>query len=252
MARARSGQTWSAERYTRNSAFVVRFGEQLIDDLAPRPGERILDLGCGDGALTQKIIARGAEVTGVDAGADMVAAARKRGIDARVMDARSLNFNAVFDAVFSHAALHWVKEPDAVLAGVRRALKPAGRFVGDMGGAGNIAREVAALGAALDRRGYDPEAGNPWYFPTAEAYRGRLEANGFTIDDIRLFERPTPIDGELGDWLETFTESYLNLVPEAERDEIKTEVVAALRPDLADDEGRWTLDYVRLRFRAHV
>jgi trans-aconitate methyltransferase len=104
MARARSGQTWSAERYARNSAFVVRFGEQLIDDLAPRPGERILDLGCGDGALTQKIIAHGAEVTGVDAGADMVAAARERGIDARVMDARSLDFDAVFDAVLPRGA----------------------------------------------------------------------------------------------------------------------------------------------------
>ena len=245
-------QTWDAERYARNARFVAELGSAVVELLAPQPGERILDLGCGDGALTEKIADLGARVTGVDGSTDQVAAARARGLDARVMDARALDFDGMFDAVFSNAVLHWIPEPDTVIAGVREALKPGGRFVGEMGGHGNVARIAQALVAALDRRGYDGSAAVPWYFPTPEAYRRRLEAQGFTVDSIELIPRPTPLPGALGDWLDVFAESFLRVLPEAERPAMKAEVEAALRPELCDESGRWTADYVRLRFAAHL
>ncbi|MFQ6018765.1 MAG: methyltransferase domain-containing protein [Kiloniellaceae bacterium] len=222
----------------------------VVDLLAPRPGERILDLGCGDGVLTEKIMARGAAVVGVDMSADQVAAARARGLDARVGDGAALVFDAEFDAVFSNAVLHWIRNPDAVIDGVRRALKPGGRFVGEMGGKGNVARITGALVAALDRRGLDGEAANPWYFPAPGAYRVKLEAHGFTVDSIELIARPTPLPGEMADWLATFAEPFAARLPEAARPGYVAEVIDALRPELCDAAGRWTADYVRLRFAA--
>jgi SAM-dependent methyltransferase len=252
MGGAPAGQTWNAERYARNARFVTDLGAPLIDLLAPRAGERILDLGCGDGALGAEIAGAGAEVVGVDAAPDMIAAARARGLDARVMDASALTFEHEFDAVLSNAALHWMTEPDRVLEGVRRALRPGGRFVAEFGGDGNIAEVRRALAAALARRGVDADACSPWYFPTAEAYRAKLEAHGFQVDSIALFPRPTPIPGDIRDWLDTFAESFLAAVPEAERPALKDEVADAARPGLCDGEGRWTVDYVRLRVTARL
>ena len=159
-------QRWDPNRYATSARFVAELGEPLIGLLAPKPGERILDLGCGDGALTEKIVATGATVVGVDASAEMVVAARARGLDARVMDGQSLGFDHEFDAVLSNAALHWMRQPDAVLKGVRRALKPGGRLVAEFGGAGNVASVAEALIEALGRRGIDGRALVPWYYPT--------------------------------------------------------------------------------------
>jgi trans-aconitate methyltransferase len=139
-------QHWSAERYAETAHFVPALGAPVLELLAPSPGERILDLGCGDGVLTEKIVAAGATVIAVDAGPDMVAAARARGIDARVMDGQRLTFSGEFDAVFSNAALHWMRDQEAVLSAVRRALEPGGRFVAEMGGHNNTAAIIVALG----------------------------------------------------------------------------------------------------------
>ncbi|MDJ0947055.1 MAG: class I SAM-dependent methyltransferase [Kiloniellales bacterium] len=245
-----SGQRWDPERYARNARFVADLGAPLVELLAPQPGEAILDLGCGDGALTEALIAAGAVVVGVDGSAEQVAAAQTRGIDARQADGEALDFEAAFDAVFSNAALHWMRRADAVIDGVWRALKPGGRFVGEMGGAGNVAGITSALLVALDRRGVDGRAVNPWYFPTPEDYRGRLEARGFEVRSIALIDRPTPLPGPMAEWLETFAETFLKLVPAAARAELAAEVCEALRPTLCDAEGRWTADYVRLRFSA--
>jgi trans-aconitate methyltransferase len=246
-------QEWNSSRYDKNARFVSDLGEPLVDLLNPQSGERILDLACGDGVLTEKIIARGAEVVGVDGSSDMVAAARKRGIDARVVDAYHLNFEPEFDAVFSNAALHWMKrDPDAVIQGVRRALKPKGRFVAEMGGHGNVAAITVALCATTEKYGANGEAMIPWYFPSADEYRERLNRAGFRTDYIELIPRPTPLPTGMRGWLETFVIPFTNSLPQESRGTFLDEVTERLRPVLCDASGHWTADYVRLRFQARL
>ncbi len=241
-------QTWDPERYARNARFVADLGAAALALLDPRPGERVLDLGCGDGALTEKLVAAGCRVVGVDGSSEQIQAARARGLDARVMDGQALEFEAEFDAVFSNAALHWMRRADAVIDGVWRALVPGGRFVGELGGQGCVARIVGALEAALARRGAAPV--EPWFFPSDEEYRRRLAERGFRVQTAELIPRPTPLPGDIADWLETFAERFLLAAPPEERKALLEEVREELRPELQDGEGRWTADYVRLRFAA--
>lgn len=244
-----AGQRWNAAQYARNGRFVADLAAPLVDVLAPQPGERILDLGCGDGVLSAEIAAAGADVIGIDASPEMVAAARGRRIDARCGRGETLDAVGDFDAVFSNAALHWMEDLDAVFAGVARALRPGGRFVAEMGGAGNIAAVVAALDAAMRRHGLDVRL--PWTFPEPEAVATLLTRHGFRIDILEKFDRPTPIPGDLPAWLETFAGTYIAAVPAAERRGLVEEVRAALEPALHSSTG-WTLDYVRLRFAARL
>jgi trans-aconitate methyltransferase len=243
-------QTWDPERYARNARFVADLGAPVVELLSPCAGERILDLGCGDGALTAKLQAMRCKIVGVDGSAEQVEAARKLGIDARVMDGESLSFESEFDAVFSNAALHWMRKPDAVIAGVWRALRPGGRFVAEMGGHGCVAKIRKALVEALNRRGIDGEAAVPWYFPTVEEYSAKLKTAGFSINFIALIPRPTPLPGDITGWLETFGESFTASLPPSERVAYIAEVREALRPLLCNEEGKWTADYIRLRFAA--
>jgi trans-aconitate methyltransferase len=254
MAIETPSQQWNSSRYGKNARFVSDLGEPVVELLNPQPGERILDLGCGDGALTEKIIARGAEVIGVDGSSDMVAAARKRNIDARVIDAYHLDFVSEFDAVFSNAALHWMKDdPDGVIQGVRRALKPRGRFVAEMGGHGNVAVITVALCATLENYGVkDTETIIPWYFPSPDEYRKRLEHAGFRTEYIELIPRPTPLPTGMRGWLETFAIPLTNSLPQEARAEFMDEVTERLRPVLSDASGHWTADYVRLRFLSRL
>lgn len=245
-----STQTWNPALYERNARFVPEFGKGVVQLLAAQAGERILDLGCGDGELTASLTAFGCEVVGVDGSAAFIDRARARGVSAQVMDGHDLRFDAEFDAVFSNAALHWMKRPDAVIAGVWRALRPGGRFIGEMGGAGNVSKIVAALEAALTRRGIATQPLNPWYFPSVMEYAGRLEAAGFAVEHIELFDRPTRLPGHLRDWLDTFGRSFLGAFSAAERAALVEEVSTALAPQMVGADGVWTTDYVRLRFRA--
>jgi trans-aconitate methyltransferase len=243
-------QTWDPDRYARNARFVADLGAPVVDLLAPRPGERILDLGCGDGVLTAKLASLGCDVTGVDASAQQIDAARKLGLDVRVMSGEALDFDGEFDAVFSNAALHWMRHPAKVIAGVNRALRPHGRFVAELGGHGCIAKIKKALVEGLNRRGIDGEAASPWYFPTVEDYSQHLASRGFEISYIALIPRPTPLPGDVTGWLETFAESFTSTLPPAERPTYIAEVREALRQELCDAEGKWTADYIRLRFAA--
>jgi trans-aconitate methyltransferase len=243
-------QRWDPRTYAQHARFVSDLGAGVVELLAPRPGERILDLGCGDGALTEKLVAAGASVVAVDASEEQVAGARSRGLDARVARAEALPFAAGFDAVFSNAALHWMRDASAVLASVYRALRPGGRFVAEMGGAGNVAAIRGALVEALDRRGIDGAGLDLLFLPTAEEYRALLEAHRFAVRTISLFARPTPLPGELSAWLETFAQSFLRAVPDGDRARLIEEVSAALRPRLYQADHGWVADYVRLRFSA--
>ncbi len=244
-------QIWDPHRYQAEAGFVARLGEPLLELLAPRAGERVLDLGCGDGSLTLKLVAAGCRAVAVDSSAAQIAAAQERGLDAHVADAQGLVFENEFDAVFSNAAIHWMPRQAEVIAGVRRALKPAGRFVGELGGAGNVACLVAALEAELGVRGYAAAGLNPWTFPTAEAFRTLLEDAGFVVDLIDLFARPTRFEREVADWLTLMAQSFLAPVLAAARADFLAAVTGRLRPALFRD-GVWLLDYVRLRFSARL
>ena len=247
---ATSNQNWDAQQYSEQARFVSDLGMPVVELLAPRKGERVLDLGCGDGVLTAKLVALGCDVVGADGSASMVSAAKALGLDARVIDGQALAFDREFDAVFSNAALHWMKQPQSVIDGAFRALKPGGRFVGEFGGHGNVATLVNALEAGLRTRGVDPRPFNPWYFPTDEQYRSLLSARGFVVANSTLFARPTLLPGDVVGWLETFAQPFAAALTELERPAFFQSVMEACRPKLCGVDGRWTADYVRLRFAA--
>ena len=243
-------QRWDPDAYAEHARFVSDLGAPVADLLDPQPGERVLDLGCGDGALTERFTRAGCVVVAVDSSPEQVWAAMARGLDAHIVDIRELTFEAEFDAVFSNAALHWVAEADRVINGVWRALKPGGRFVAELGGAGCVASIRAALGAALARRGVEVDSVDPWFFPTPADYRARLEARGFVVQSMQHFPRPTPLPGDLIPWLELFAQRFIEPVPPDERPALLDEVRTALAPELQNANGIWVVDYVRLRFAA--
>lgn len=244
------GQRWDPARYAEHGRFVADLAGPLVELLAPRAGEDILDLGCGDGVLTAAIAARCRRIVGVDSSPEQVAAARARGVDARLCDGHALPFRAEFDAIVTNAALHWMKRSDAVIDGMWRALRPGGRIAGEMGGAGNVARISGALVDALGRRGIDASTRFPWYFPTQEDYRSKLAARGFEIRTMALVERPTTLPGDIAGWLETFAAPFIDAVAEEARPALIAEVRDALEPALYRPGTGWVADYVRLRFLA--
>ena len=244
-----TAQTWSPDTYDEHARFVSDLAGEVLNWLAPRSGERILDLGCGDGVLTEQLKNRGCRVIGVDASAGMIAAARARGLDARVADAHELAFDGEFDAVFSNAALHWMIKPGKVLDGVARALMPDGRFVAEFGGHGNVAAITTAMRAVAKSRGGDQELAGPWFFPSVDDYRHLLDQKGFIVKRIGLFSRPTLLKTGMISWLKLFREPFFQQFGEA-MDEALEEAEALLKPSLCDAGGRWTADYVRLRVEA--
>jgi len=243
-------QTWSAADYAANARFVSDLGQPVLDLLAPRPGERILDVGCGDGALTERLLRAGATVVGVDPAPDFVAAAVARGLDARQLDAQALTFDGEFDAVFTNAVLHWIPDLDAALRGIRRALKGEGRFVGEFGGHGNVAAVSTALQAVGLRYGVGVHM--PWHYLTPAEFGRRLVAAGFTPASVELVPRPTPLASGMAAWLRTFAGPIFEQLPANARERAIDETVDLLRWSLCDEHGRWTADYVRLRFVAVV
>ncbi len=225
-------------------------GAVALDLLAPQAGEHILDIGCGDGVLSEKIVAAEAGVAGIDSSADMVAVATGRGIDATVGDAQNLSFDGEFDAVFSNAALHWMPDAEKVAAGVFRALKSGGRFVGEFGGHGNVAAIRVAVRAAFEMVTGAALPPDHKYYPTAEEYSAVLEGAGFVVDHIAIVPRPTPLPAGLKGWYETFGGRFFASIGEDQRQAVMEKAIELAKPDLMDESGDWTADYIRLRFKA--
>jgi len=251
-----AGNEFDPDTYDDDQGFVAEYGRDLVDLLAPRPDERVLDLGCGTGHLTAEIDDRGARVVGIDASAAMVDRAREAHPDLQFhhVDATDFSLAEPADAVFSNAALHWIDDQDGVVGAVADALRPGGRFVAEMGGTGNVAAIVHAIRAEARARGVSVDS--PWYFPSPGEQAVRLERHGFEIRLTRLFDRPTALAGEDGlrSWLAQFGDGLLESVEATEAAD-RAEVVAAvedrLRPDLYDpDADEWVADYRRLRFAA--
>lgn len=241
---------WDPAHYARHAAFVPALGAPVLALLDPRVGEHILDVGCGDGVLTEKLIAAGAIVTGIDASPEMVDAARIRGVDARVTDAQKMTFAAEFDAAFSNAALHWMLDPAAVAAGVFAALKPGGRFVGELGGEDNIATLRAILRATVVEMGFVPPGGDPQWYPSAAGFERVYRDAGFIAITAELIPRPTPLPTGAYDWFRTFRVGFLDVagVPEDQRDALARRAAARADAALRTADGTVVADYVRLRF----
>jgi trans-aconitate methyltransferase len=242
--------SWNPESYAKNARFVSDLGEPLLQLLDARPGELILDLGCGDGALTERIASYGYAVIGVDSSLPQLEAAKRRSLNVVLMDGRQLGFQRRFDAVFTNAALHWMKNPETVVAGVTHALKPGGRFIGEFGGNGNVDRIRSALHDTLRMHGIDPMPIDPWYYPSLEEYSELLSKFGFIVTYMELIPRPTKLPGDILGWLEVFAQPFTQAVAEAERPKFLHEVRNLLATRLRDDNGNWVADYVRLRFSA--
>ncbi|MCO5936024.1 methyltransferase domain-containing protein [Mucilaginibacter sp. RB4R14] len=246
---------WNAELYDDKHSFVFQYGENVLELLNAKPGEHILDLGCGTGYLTSEIQKLGAVATGIDTSPEMIAKARATYLNADffVADGADFDFDDKFDAVFSNAALHWIKNADGAIKSVYNALKSGGRFVAEMGGKGNVQQMVAATTLALNKHGYQvPQNGNPWYFPSTAEYATKLEAAGFRVTFTAHFDRKTQLqDGQQGvaKWLTMFGSSFFAEVPEDKLPQILNEITDELEPHY-NDNGQWYSDYKRLRFTA--
>lgn len=245
-----STSKWDAGDYARVGSFVAELGGAALDLLDPKPGEHILDVGCGEGALTRKIVERGATVVGIDNSDSMVAAARAQGLEVHPLAAEDMQFDAEFDAAFSNAALHWVLAKEQAAAAIFRALKSGSRFVGEMGGAGNIATLRGGIRQELEQRGFVLPVSDPQWYPSVEEFSGVYAQAGFTDIQAQLIARPTPLKAGVAAWVKTFRAGWLDAadVPDNAREEIASAVERRLASQLQRPDGSWFADYVRLRF----
>jgi SAM-dependent methyltransferase len=242
---------WDAGLYDDKHSFVWKLAAGVLELLDAKPGERILDLGCGTGHLTARIVEAGAQVVGVDRSPEMIRQAQLKYplLRFEVMDAREIALDGSFDAVFSNATLHWIKQPERVIAGIRKSLRPGGRFVAEFGGKGNNGEFLKAVPHAWAKLELVGPAPQPWYYPSISEYAGLLEQHGFEVAHATLFDRPTPLDdGERGlrNWLEMFGSAFVEGLPQATRERLVEEIEHELRPKLFLDD-QWVMDYRRLR-----
>ena len=247
--------TWNAQCYDEKHAFVFKYGEDVVRQLAPRPGERILDLGCGTGYLTNLIAQAGARVTGIDSSASMIerAKATYTDLDFRVMSATDMHFDIPFDAVFSNATLHWVLDKEAAIDHIYHALRSGGRLLLEMGGKGNVEELIVATRKVLTRHGYYTHAAkHMWYFPSLGEYTTLLEKRGFQIKYASHFDRPTKLQDTsegIKDWIKMFGNAFFMDIPDRDIDNILTDIQESVRPTRFINHS-WYADYKRLRIEA--
>lgn len=243
-------QVWNADQYVDNASFVAELGNPVVSLLGPKKFERILDLGCGDGTLTKELEKSCAYVHGVDFSESMVTKAIGRGLSAEVCNGEALTFNNEFDAVFTNAALHWMKNYDGVIQGVAKALKSQGRFVGEFGGYGNINTLVKAMKTVFANNTEFGEFINPWFFPDIETYCSALERGGFNVESMELIDRPTPLATGVKEWLKLFAVGITKNLDAKQMEIFLDETIDIVKPQLYSLDKGWVADYVRLRFSA--
>ena len=250
-----SDRRWDSALYEQHHGYVSRLGADLIDLLAPQPAERILDLGCGTGHLTQEIAERGATVTGLDNDDAMLARARANYPQLHFVQADGQNFSvdAPYDGIFSNAALHWMRDAQGAVACMARALRPGGRLVAEFGGGDNVQLLYGGFCDALRELGLAPPARFPWYFPTPAAYSQLLAAHGLEVLAARLFPRPTKLEGAQGlrNWYLMFLGEHLDQLDSDTRERVLVAAEGRLRPSQWQD-GCWIADYIRLRVVARL
>ncbi|GHB35860.1 methyltransferase type 11 [Pseudovibrio japonicus] len=245
-------QKWNAQNYLEFAAYITSFGRDTLELLAIQQGESILDLGCGDGTLAQEIQSRGAIVTGIDIAQDMLALADEKGIKTLRTSAENLDFDGEFNAVFSNAALNWMQDYRGVIRGVKKALKPGGRFVGEMGSDKNCRIIRSAMEHLFAE---NPEFGpykSPWIFPPPSTYIRALKEAGFSIIYHTEIDRRTTLEADMKGWLELFTDTLTQQLNEPQKKRFYRDLVKRLEPQLYSSEKGWEVDHVCMRFAAYL
>ena len=245
----KENNSWNPDEYKKHTSFVSELAMPVVYLLDPKSGERVLDLGCGDGTLAQEIEQRGAKVLGIDLSKEMVQKAKESGIEAMVATVTDLPFKDEFDAIFSNATLHWVKQSDLALKNIAKSLKSGGRFVAEFGGKGNAYHLVKAMELAFQKHPEFGEFANPWYFPSPAEYKAKLENFGFRVEYIELIPRPTPME-DVGKWLEIFANGVTAHLSKEQFELFKDECIGYLKEHIYTQKDGWMLDYARLRIKA--
>lgn len=250
-----SQNRWKPGLYDEKISFVSKYGKGIVDMLAPVPNEKILDIGCGTGDLTKKIAEAGAIPTGIDASPEMITSAKQKYPNLTFIkaDASSFRSDQTFDAVFSNAALHWMKDAEKVIETVASSLKPGGRFTAEFGGKDNIHKVLEGMDVVLnEKHGISVSENTPWYFPSIGEYTQLLEKHHFRVLFAEHFDRPTKLDDGidgLDHWLDSFADDFFPALSKMERKAAYAVIKKYLRADLYID-NRWQLDYKRLRIIA--
>ena len=245
---------WDSKLYNEQHRFVSDYGADVLQWLAVKAGENILDVGCGTGDLAAKIQESGATVLGVDASAEMIELAKQSypNIYFEQKDAAALDYNREFDAVFSNATFHWIENQRGLLRGIYKALKHGGRLVAEFGGKGNVKSITDAIDQAAKELGLEHKViSNFWVFPSIAHYANLLESSGFETEQMWLFDRPTKLVGEDGmlKWINQFAQHAFVNLNEEETNAVTALAVNILKPTHFEN-GDWIADYKRLRIKA--